>query len=166
VKSDSQAVFGQVDWTIIPKLKLVVAGRGDTGSLHPARFTPKASIVYNIRGQDSIRFTFNEGFQVPNHAEFFAQADAAPAVNLSGLNQVCAAFGVDCGFGVTRVLALGNKDLKLETITTWEVGYTAAGGRRGRTRGRTADPLEQSRRYADSRRGVVHEFRRGEDSGR
>jgi iron complex outermembrane receptor protein len=31
---------------------------------------------------------------------------------------------VDCGFGVTRVLALGNEDLDVEQVQTWEIGYT------------------------------------------
>ena len=70
-----------------------------------------------------MRFTYNEAFQAPNYAELFLQTDAAPPVNLSALNAVCAPFGVNCGFGMTRVLAVGNKDLALERITTWEVGY-------------------------------------------
>ncbi len=67
--------------------------------------------------------TYNEAFQVPNYSEFFLQADAAAPVNLSGLNAFCTPFGVDCGFGPTRVLALGNGDLELEQIRTLEAGY-------------------------------------------
>jgi outer membrane receptor protein involved in Fe transport len=144
VRSNTQAIFGQVDWNVRPALKLVVAARADTSSLHDLQFTPKASIVYTFRDQDSIRVTYNQGFQVPNHAEFFAQADAAPAVDLSGLNQICAAFGVNsCGFGITRILALGNKDLKLEKITTWEVGY------KGLLRGRAFVTLDYYRSVAN-----------------
>ena len=85
--------------------------------------SPKGSLVYAFDPSHSVRFTYNEAFQVPNYSEFFLQTDAAAPVNLSGLNAVCAQFGVNCGFGVTRVMALGNKDLKLERIKTVEVGY-------------------------------------------
>jgi outer membrane receptor protein involved in Fe transport len=39
-------------------------------------------------------------------------------------------FGVDCGLGLTPVLALGNEDLELEEVETLELGYSAIlGGR-------------------------------------
>ena len=123
VDSDQQAIFGQVDWNFTEQLKLVLAGRGDYSSLHDAQFSPKASLVFSPTPEHSLRFTCNEAFQVPNYSEFFLQADAAPPVNLTALNGFCAPFGVTCGFGVTRVLALGNEDLELEEIQTWEIGY-------------------------------------------
>ena len=130
VDSDQQAVFGQVDWNLTEQLKLVFAGRGDYSSLHDAQFSPKASFVFSPTPEHSIRFTYNEAFQVPNYSEFFLQADAAPPVNLTALNGFCLPFGVNCGFGVTRVMALGNEDLELEEIKTWEVGYKGViGGR-------------------------------------
>jgi outer membrane receptor protein involved in Fe transport len=60
---------------------------------------------------------------VPNYSEFFVQADAAAPADLSALNAFCTPFGIDCGFGPTRVLALGNADLALEEIQTMELGY-------------------------------------------
>jgi len=124
VDANSQALFGQVDVQITEKLKLVLAGRGDWSSLHEAQFSPKGSVVYSFTPNHSARFTYNEAFQVANFSEFFLQADAAAPVNLSGLNAFCTPFGVNCGFGVTRVLALGNADLELEKIRTWELGYS------------------------------------------
>jgi outer membrane receptor for ferrienterochelin and colicins len=38
---------------------------------------------------------------------------------------VCAPFGVSCGLGLVRVLALGNPSLEVEEIETWELGYNA-----------------------------------------
>ena len=124
VGSDQQAVFGQVDWNAVGGLRLVLAGRGDFSSLHDFQFSPKGSAVYAIAPSHSVRFTYNEAFQVPNYSEFFLQADAAAPVDLSGLNAFCTPFGADCRFGPTRVLALGNKDLELEKIRTLEAGYT------------------------------------------
>ncbi|MFQ5791926.1 MAG: TonB-dependent receptor domain-containing protein, partial [Acidobacteriota bacterium] len=70
------------------------------------------------------RYTYNEAFQVANYSEFFLQADVAPPADLSPLNAFCAPFGVDCGFGPTRILALGNEDLEVEEIQTFEIGYS------------------------------------------
>ena len=123
VDANQQAIFGQADWKVTKQLKLTLASRGDWNSLHAFQFSPKGSAVYTLVPNQSVRFTYNEAFQAPNYAELFLQTDAAPPVNLSALNAVCAPFGVNCGFGMTRVLAVGNKDLALERIKTWEVGY-------------------------------------------
>ncbi len=124
VDSDSQALFGQMDWRITEKLKLVLAARGDFSSLHDEQFSPKGAVVYSVDPNNVLRFTYNEAFQVANYSEFFLQANAAAPVDLSALNAFCAPFGVDCGFGITRVLALGNVDLVVEEIRTWEIGYS------------------------------------------
>jgi outer membrane receptor protein involved in Fe transport len=123
ISSNQRAVFGQFDWNVIGPLRLVLAGRGDFSSLHDFQFSPKGSAVYAIAPSHSVRVTYNEAFQVPNYSEFFLQADAAAPANLSALNAFCTPFGVDCRFGPTRVLALGNTDLELEKIRTLEAGY-------------------------------------------
>lgn len=123
VSANRQAVFGQADWQLLPRLKLVLAARGDWGSLYDFQFSPKAAIVFTPSQQQSFRITYNEAFQAPNYAEYFLQADAAAPVNLSALNGICLASGVDCGFGLTRVLAVGSQSLSVERMQTWEVGY-------------------------------------------
>ena len=130
IRTHRQAIFGQVDWNVAGPLRLVLAGRGDFSSLHDAQFSPRGSIVYAIAPSHSVRLTYNEAFQVPNDSEFFLQADAAPPANLGALNGLCAPFGVDCGFGLTRVLAVGNRDLDLEEIRTVEAGYKGLIARR------------------------------------
>jgi outer membrane receptor for ferrienterochelin and colicins len=130
ISSQQQALFGQADWQVVPSLKLVLGGRGDFSSLHKFKFSPKASAVYSIAPSHSVRLTYNEAFQVPNDSEFFLQADATGPANLTALNAFCAPFGVDCGFGITRVLAVGNEDLELEQIRTLEGGYKGLVGAR------------------------------------
>ena len=125
VRANRQAVFGQADWNAARRLKLVAAGRVDFSSLHDPQFSPKASAVYSITPDQTLRLTYNQAFQVPNYSELFLQVDAAPPANLSALEAVCRPFNVSCGFGPTRVLALGNSDLLLEKIETWEFGYKA-----------------------------------------
>jgi len=123
--SDSQALFGQLDWDLGGSFKVVLAGRWDDSSLHDSQFSPKGALVYGINPNHSLRATYNEAFQVANYSEFFLQAPVAPPADLRGLNAlVCLANGLDCGLGVTPVLALGNQDLELEEVKTWELGYS------------------------------------------
>jgi iron complex outermembrane receptor protein len=126
VSSDNGAAFGQVDWRFAEKLKLVLAGRLDESSLHDTQFSPKASLVWNVNEDSSLRFTYNEAFQVANYSEFFLQADVAAPVNLAGIERAaCTPFGVTCGFGApTRILAVGNDDLALEKTRMFEIGYS------------------------------------------
>ncbi|MEZ5330737.1 MAG: TonB-dependent receptor [Thermoanaerobaculia bacterium] len=125
VDSDSQAVYGQLDWDLAPRWKLVLAGRWDDSSLHDSQFSPKGALVFGLNDSSSLRLTYTEAFQVANYSEFFLQAPAAPPVDLTLLNQlVCGQFGVDCGLGVTPVLAVGNEDLELEQVKTIEIGYS------------------------------------------
>jgi outer membrane receptor protein involved in Fe transport len=125
VSSESGAAFGQVDWSLSDRWKIVLAGRFDESTLHDPQFSPKASLVYNLSDDSSLRFTYNEAFQVANYSEFFLQANVAAPVNLAGIERAaCTPFGVDCGFGTpTRVLAVGNDDLALEKTKMFEIGY-------------------------------------------
>jgi iron complex outermembrane receptor protein len=131
VDADFTGLFGQLDWALGERWKLVVAGRYDESSLHDSQFSPKGAAVFSINPHHTLRLTYNEAFQVANYSEYFLQAPAAPPANLAGVNAlVCLANGVNCGLGLTPVLALGNKDLELEEVETWELGYNAIlGGR-------------------------------------
>jgi iron complex outermembrane receptor protein len=144
VTEHSEALFGQAEWTAVSKLKLVFAGRGDFSSLHETKFSPKAAAVYSFTPEHSLRVTYNNAFQVPNYSEFFLYADAAPSVNLTALNGVCALSGINCGFGPTRVVAVGNRNLELEEIQTFEVGY------KGLIRKRTFVTLDYHRSKAEN----------------
>ncbi|MEM7048648.1 MAG: TonB-dependent receptor [Acidobacteriota bacterium] len=129
VDSDKSAVFGQLDYDINDSWKFVIAGRFDDSSLHDSQFSPKASLVYGINSNNTLRFTYNEAFQVANYSEFFLQAPVAPPADLSLINLgVCGRVGLDCGLGVTPVIAVGNEDLELEETQTFEVGYSGIVG--------------------------------------
>ena len=124
VTLDKQAVYGQGAWTLTEQVRVVLAGRGDWGALHDFQLSPKASLIYSVVPDQSVRFTYNRAFLAPNIAQIFLQFPAVPApADLSGFNALCTPFGVDCGFGITPILALGNEGLDVETIQTWEVGY-------------------------------------------
>ena len=126
VDSHREALFAQLDWSLTNRLKLVVAGRYDDSTLHDAQFSPKGSLVFSANPNNTFRLTYNEAFQVPNYSEYFLQANAAPPADLRRSRRSARrAASPAASAGVTRVLALGNKDLKLEQVKTWELGYNA-----------------------------------------
>jgi iron complex outermembrane receptor protein len=125
VSSDAQALFGLGTWDVTRSLRLLVAARGDWGSLHEFQLSPKASAIYTVAPYQHVRLTYNRSFQVSNSLEYFLDAPVAPPVDLSALNAFCTPFGVTCGFGQTPVLALGNEAMGVEHVRTWEVGYKA-----------------------------------------
>ncbi len=127
INNEYSAFFAQLDWNVSDKVKLVLAGRLDENDLHSSQFSPKASLVYSINPNNTLRFTYNEAFQVANYSEFFLAAPAAPPIfALAPLEGIfCAPFGVTCGFSpAVGVLAVGNRNLDLEEVKTSEIGYS------------------------------------------
>ncbi|MDX1996424.1 MAG: TonB-dependent receptor [Thermoanaerobaculia bacterium] len=136
IDSDSQAAFAQFEWDFTDSLRMVVAGRYDDSSLHDAQFTPKGALVWSVNPNHTLRFSYNEAFQVANYSEFFLQArttfpgTTTSAISLAALEQALRPVlgGVSLGFSVIPVLALGNENLDLEEIKTFEIGYLGALG--------------------------------------
>ncbi len=131
VDSDSTAAFAQADFELSDKVKLVVAGRYDESSLHESKFSPKAAFVFGLAPSHTLRVSYNEAFQVANYSEFFLDAPTVipgttlSSINLAGVEGLCGLLGISCGFtSPTQVRALGNKDLQLEEITAYEIGYS------------------------------------------
>ncbi len=129
VDDQQQAAFAQLDWNFTDDFKLVLAARYDDSDVfYNDEFSPKAALVYSITQNNSVRLTYNRGFQSPNYTEKFLQADVAAPVNLSPLEAFCSPFGVTCGFSNVRVLAVGNVNLGTEEVKAWELGYTGIFG--------------------------------------
>jgi iron complex outermembrane receptor protein len=123
VSAPRQALFGQASWSATDHVRVVVAGRGDWSKLHDFQLSPKASLSYAFTPVHTIRLTYNHAFQVSNSLEYFLHSEVAPPTDLTALNAFCSPFGVNCGFGLTPVLALGNVSLDVEKVRTWETGY-------------------------------------------
>jgi outer membrane receptor for ferrienterochelin and colicins len=140
VGGDRSAVFAQVDYSFNDAFTVVVASRYDESSLHESQLSPKLGLVFSPSPDHTLRLTYNEAFQSPNYSELYLQAPtvirtpAGPvgAFDLSAIeNALCTPFGVSCGFTTpTAVLVLGNENLKVEEIETWEVGYAGIFGGR------------------------------------
>ncbi|MCB1050285.1 MAG: TonB-dependent receptor [Acidobacteria bacterium] len=122
---EQTAAFGQLTWHAGDHFDVVLAGRYDDSSLHDAQKSPKAAVVWKINENHSVRGTFNQAFQTPNFSEFFLRAGATPIpFNLIELG-IENAIGVDLPLNWQQVpaMALGNPDLTVEQIETYELGY-------------------------------------------
>ena len=138
--------FGQFEYRPTEQLRLVAAGRYDDGDLFSGQLSPKGAVVYSPTINHSIRATFNRAFQTPNYSEFFLRVPvAAPSASPANLEAAIESLyqGVNSNATLgpavadlnlpndlpwdfdptTRVEALGNEDLDVETITSWEIGY-------------------------------------------
>jgi outer membrane receptor protein involved in Fe transport len=130
ITSKKQALFAQTSWSVTKQVKLLLAARGDWSSLHQFQVSPRTSVTYSVTPDQSVRLTYNRAFQVSNSLEYFLDIPVAPPADLGALNGFCTPFGVDCRFGPTPVLALGNEDLAVESVNTWEAGYKGIFGDR------------------------------------
>jgi outer membrane receptor protein involved in Fe transport len=135
------ALFGQVRLNVIPKLDLVLAGRVDDGTLHEGQFSPKAALVFTPRDETALRVTYNRAFLTPSPLLLFLSVPAGPPLDLAalerGLRQSAlgpALVGVPTGAlftnsGAVPLLALGNEELAVERVESWELGFKGQFGR-------------------------------------
>ena len=135
----SYSAYGQVEYEIVPQLRVVGAGRYDNSNLYKRQFSPKGALVFSPNEDHSFRFSVSRAFQTPNQLEYFLRADfAAPTGGPDslelGLEAYYAAMNAALGLTLptdlpwnfdtfTRLRARGNMDLELEKVTAWEVGY-------------------------------------------
>jgi outer membrane receptor protein involved in Fe transport len=142
---DYYSGYGQVEYRLLPQLRVVGAARVDDGSLFKTQFSPKGALVFSPSENHSFRFSVNRAFQTPNYSEFFLRAPAAapttgPATVEGGIEnyyrQVAASLPPAALAGLnidsslswnfsaqTQALALGNRNLDVEKVTGWELGY-------------------------------------------
>lgn len=129
------SVFTQSEYTIGPKVRLIGALRFDDGDLFEGEWSPKGAIVFSPNERHSVRFTVNRAFQTPSVLEYKLRVPAAAPANLYALEQGLRASplgpalaGVpDSQLFTTSasvpILALGNKDLDVEHVTSFELGW-------------------------------------------
>ncbi|HEX6862897.1 MAG TPA: TonB-dependent receptor, partial [Thermoanaerobaculia bacterium] len=125
---DQQAAFAQIDYSFTDNFKAVVAGRVDESTLHDTQFSPKASLVYSFNPSHTLRLTYNQAFQVPNYSEFFLRVPAGrPIEAFAPLEAALAPLlgGRTLGLRAIPIFALGNDNLDVEEITSYELGYSA-----------------------------------------
>ena len=138
------SAYGQLEYRPVSQIRAVVAARWDEGDLISSQISPKAALVFSPTEDHSIRLSFSRAFQTPNYSEYYLRAPAgAPSTSLASLEQGAEGYfqtvNASLGAGVadlnlptdlpwdfepsTLLLALGNDDLKVETVRGWEFGY-------------------------------------------
>jgi iron complex outermembrane receptor protein len=135
-------VHAQVEYQVTPQIRAVVASRLDDSNLHALQWSPKAALVFSPAGRHAVRIAVNRAFQTPSKIDYFV-AFPARSRDLSSLEAELrmdpvtgpALAGVPDGelFGNSSrvpVVVVGNQNLEVEKVTSYEVGY------RGEIRGR------------------------------
>ncbi len=139
------SVYGQVEYKVVPQVRLVGALRFDDGDLIDAQVSPKAAIVFSPNENHSFRFSVNKAFQTPNYSEYFLQVPvAAPSAGPRTLEASVEGYYAAVRANIpppalagltitdnlpwafspaTSALALGNANLEVEKVTGWELGY-------------------------------------------
>lgn len=135
------ALFQQLDYAVLPNVKLIAGGRVDGGSQFSSQFSPKLGVVVTPKRDQSLRLTWNRGYLAPSAFQRFLRFPAGAPVNLTGLENGLRAsplgpalVGVPVGalFTVSAtvpIFALGNEGLKPEVVSGVELGYKAQIGR-------------------------------------
>ncbi len=132
------SAYGQVEYRLGDKIRLVGAIRYDEGDLFEGQVSPKGAIVYSPNANHSFRATVNRAFQTPNYSEFFLRAAAGAPANFAPLEAGlrasplgAALAGVPQGQLFTNsaavpVFARGNANLDVEKTLGYELGYKGA----------------------------------------
>jgi len=142
---DYYSGYGQLEYKLLPQLRVVGAARVDDGSLFDTQFSPKGALVFSPNESHSFRFSVNRAFQTPNYSEFFLRVGAGaptpgPATVEGGIESYYAQVQASLPppaladltlhptlpwnfSNPTQVLALGNAALDVETVLGWELGY-------------------------------------------
>ena len=96
----------------------VIGGRLDKfSSIDDAVFSPRTTFLVKPAPEQTFRVSFNRAFRAPSFINNNIDTRILNEVNLSALSPALSRF-------VFPIHAVGNPDLKQETMTAYEVGYT------------------------------------------
>ena len=105
-------------------LRWVVGGRVDKfSSIENAVFSPRTTLLIKPSANQTFRVSFNRAFRAPSFVNNNISTTILNEVNLSALSPALGRF-------VFPIRAIGNPDLKQETMTAYEVGFTGVIGNR------------------------------------
>ena len=110
--------FLQDEIFLTDHFRWVVGGRVDKfSSIDDAVFSPRTTFMIKPNAAQTFRVSYNRAFRAPSFINNHIDTTIFDRVNLSALSPALAAFPL-------VVRAVGNPDLKQETMTAYEVGYT------------------------------------------
>jgi outer membrane receptor protein involved in Fe transport len=117
-------VYGQDEIFLGNHVRWVVGGRVDKfSSIEKAVFSPRTTLLLKPSVDQTIRVSFNQAFRAPSFINNHLQTTVLNQINLSAISPALANFVLPVG-------AVGNRDLKQETLTAVELGYAGSLGRR------------------------------------
>lgn len=124
IETSQQGFYGQLETPLAASWRTVVSGRYDAVSRYDGQFSPRASLLYSPKPDQTIRVTYGEAYRTPP----ILNTDAYGVPNATTRN-----IGNQQGFIIKD--AAGNvvsnvSGLVPETNKTWEVGYKAVVGQR------------------------------------
>ncbi len=98
-------------------LRWVIGGRIDKfSSIDDAVFSPRTTLMIKPSAGQTFRLSFNRAFRAPSFINNNIEVALLNEANLSALSPLLSRF-------VFPIQAVGNPDLKQETMTAFEVGY-------------------------------------------
>jgi iron complex outermembrane receptor protein len=102
------------------RFRWVIGGRVDKfSSIEDAVFSPRTTFMVKPAPSQTIRFSFNRAFRAPSFINNNIDTTILNQVDLRAAHPLLANF-------VFPVGAVGNPDLKQETLTAYEIGYVGA----------------------------------------
>jgi outer membrane receptor protein involved in Fe transport len=102
----------------------VVGARADKfSSIEDAAFSPRTTLLMKPNAANTFRVSLNRAFRAPSFINNNINTAILNEVNLSALSPALARF-------IFPITAIGNTDLKAETMTAFEIGYTGVVGNR------------------------------------
>ena len=111
-------VYGQDEIFLGSHFRWVVGGRVDKfSSIEKAVFSPRTTLMLKPNAANTFRVSFNRAFRAPSFINNNIQTTILNEVNLSALSPALARFIFPIG-------AVANTNLKQETMTAYEIGYT------------------------------------------
>lgn len=109
------AVFAEGETKLTDKLRFTIGSRYDWHPLVKEHFSPRASLIYSPKRDHTIRFSAVKAFRNPIYIDSYAYTERQMTITLP---RPFPAMNVPYTY-----LFQGNRDLKSEGITSYELGY-------------------------------------------
>jgi outer membrane receptor protein involved in Fe transport len=110
--------FLQDEIFLTDRFRWVVGGRIDKfSSIDDPVFSPRTTLLFKPDAAQTFRVSFNRAFRAPSFINNHLSTTVLTDVNLAALSPALARF-------IFPIQAVGNPNLKQETMTAYEVGYT------------------------------------------
>ncbi len=101
------------------RFRWVIGARVDKfSSIDGAVFSPRTTFLYKPRPAHTVRASYNRAYRAPSHVNNFLDVTLINQLDLGAFDPRLA------GFFVFPFAAVGNEELKEESLTAYEVGYT------------------------------------------